>query len=226
MACLHNGFPHIGGVHSILGSHDQCGDRHDGNQDGRGTHRYYIHRLGGRNNWHARAQCRALFAFQNCCLGLPMTFMGSETLQEQWWHVDEHHRFNWTLAQGDDIYASQMRSLVCSSNNLRTSSPAFVEERIKVVHEDARNTILGFVRWSDDDVFLCILHLSEAQWENGEYGLHTGWGSNREWGLALNSQAGIFGGWDGSGIDQVVSDGSGKIFLNIPKWSCLVYKLQ
>jgi 1,4-alpha-glucan branching enzyme len=121
------GFPNIGGVHSILGSHDQIGDRHDG-KDEHGSHRYYVDRLGGRKNWHARAQCRALFAFQNCCRGLPMTFMGSETLQEGWWHVDQHHRFNWGLAEGEDTWAVEMRRLVACSNKLRVSSPALVQD--------------------------------------------------------------------------------------------------
>lgn len=82
MASLHGGrFPNCGGVQSVLGSHDQIGDRQGGNQDGRGTHRYFVSRVGGRSNWHARAQTRAWFCFQNCMKGLPMTFMGSETLQ-------------------------------------------------------------------------------------------------------------------------------------------------
>ena len=34
-----HGFGNIGGVHSLLGSHDQIGDRHNGKQDGHGTHR-------------------------------------------------------------------------------------------------------------------------------------------------------------------------------------------
>lgn len=82
MATLHGRrFGSAGGVQSVLGSHDQIGDRNGGNQDGRGTHRYYVSRLGGRENWHARAQTRAWFCFQNCILGMPMTFQGTETLQ-------------------------------------------------------------------------------------------------------------------------------------------------
>ena len=58
-----------------------------------GTHRYYVSRLGGKGNWHARAreaqratfvslfpygrdaslrQMRAWFGFQNCCKGLAL----------------------------------------------------------------------------------------------------------------------------------------------------------
>ncbi|CAE8735058.1 unnamed protein product [Polarella glacialis] len=34
-----------------------------------------------------------------CCVA-NLCVAGSETLQEDWWHVDQHHRFNWDLAQG------------------------------------------------------------------------------------------------------------------------------
>ncbi|CAE8623228.1 unnamed protein product [Polarella glacialis] len=46
MVAPHN-FGNIGGVHSVLGSHDQIGDRHGGKQDGQGTHRYFVSRFGG-----------------------------------------------------------------------------------------------------------------------------------------------------------------------------------
>mmetsp|Transcript_129144 Transcript_129144/g.287833 ORF Transcript_129144/g.287833 Transcript_129144/m.287833 type:complete len:589 (-) Transcript_129144:15-1781(-) len=219
------GFPNIGGVHSVLGSHDQIGDRKDGNQDGHGTHRYYVSRLGGKGNWHARAQCRAWFAFQNCCRGLPMTFMGSETLQEGWWHVDQHHRFDWGLAEGEDIASVEMRRLVAASNILRVSCPGLVSEDMRFVHEDAGNCVLGFMRWSQDVVCLCIAHFGEAQWEHSDYGIETGWGVGKVWRLALNSQAGEFGGWEGSATQEATSDDSGKIMVNIPKWCCLVYRL-
>eukprot|EP00929_Paragymnodinium_shiwhaense_P063067 TRINITY_DN31530_c0_g1_i1.p1 TRINITY_DN31530_c0_g1~~TRINITY_DN31530_c0_g1_i1.p1 ORF type:complete len:635 (+),score=153.25 TRINITY_DN31530_c0_g1_i1:65-1906(+) len=224
MATLHGGrFKHIGGVHSALGSHDQIGDRHGGKQDG-GIHRYYVSRLGGRGNWHARAQCRAWFGFQNCCVGLPMTFMGTETLQDGWWHVEGHHRFNWDLA-GDEKLGAEMRKFVNASNKVRIGNPGLVGHEIRIQHEDPSNTILGFMRWSGAEACYCVLNLSESQWENREYGLNTGWGGDKTWKLALNSQAGEFGGWEGSATPEVTSTQDGKIFLNIPKWCCLVYKL-
>jgi len=152
-----------------------------------------------------------------------MTFMGSETLQENWWHVDPHHRFDWALAQGDDAHAAEMRQLVASSNRLRARCPALVGEDVRFVHEDACNTVLAFVRWTGDSAVLCILHLGEGQWENAEYGVSTGWGGGRAWRLLLNSQAADLGGWEGSGTPEVTADESGKISINVPKWACLVY---
>mmetsp|Transcript_31889 Transcript_31889/g.80855 ORF Transcript_31889/g.80855 Transcript_31889/m.80855 type:complete len:597 (+) Transcript_31889:91-1881(+) len=219
-----HGFPNIGGVHSVLGSHDQIGDRQDGNEDGK-SHRYYISRLGGKGNWHGRAQCRAWFAFQNCCRGLPMTFMGSETLQEGWWHVDQHHRFNWGLAEGDDVHSAEMRRLVTASNKLRVAAPGLIQDDVRFVHEDAGSAVLGFIRGSSpEEACLCILHLGEQQWENGGYGLNTGWGGGTSWRLALNSQAVEFGGFEGSAKHEVQADGGGKICISIPKWSCLIYR--
>eukprot|EP00405_Crypthecodinium_cohnii_P025699 CAMPEP_0206491230 /NCGR_PEP_ID=MMETSP0324_2-20121206/44794_1 /ASSEMBLY_ACC=CAM_ASM_000836 /TAXON_ID=2866 /ORGANISM="Crypthecodinium cohnii, Strain Seligo" /LENGTH=596 /DNA_ID=CAMNT_0053972225 /DNA_START=42 /DNA_END=1832 /DNA_ORIENTATION=+ len=225
MASPH-GFPTIGGVHSVLGSHDQIGDRHNGNQDGHGTHRYYVSRLGGRGNWHGRAQCRAWFAFQNCARGLPMIFMGTENLQEDWWHVTPHHRFNWGLAEGDDAYAAEMRALVTASNTVRVNVEAMTQDEIKFVHEDAGSCVLGFLRGAGSGVCLCIAHFGEQQWENGEYGLHTGCGEGKTWKLILNSQAKEFGGWEGSAKESLQADGGGKIFCSIPKWSCLIYQMQ
>lgn len=219
-----HGFPNIGGVHSVLGSHDQIGDRHDGKSDGHGTHRYYVSRLGGRGNWHARAQCRAWYAFQNCFRGLPMTFMGSETLQEDWWHVDHHHRFNWGLAEGPDIHAAEMRLLVTASNKLRVARRGLTVDEFKFVHEDGSNTVLAFLRGaSAEEACLCILHLGEAQWGGSDYGINTGWGGGVVWRLALNTQAGEFGGWDASATTEATADGSGKIHISVPKWSCLIY---
>lgn len=224
MVSLYRGFPTAcSGVNSVLGSHDQIGDRHDGKDDG-GKHRYYISRLGGRENWHGRAQCRAWFAFQNCCRGIPMTFMGTETLQNDWWHVDDHHRMNWGIVDGGDAHAAGMMQLVTASNKLRTTSPALHGDETKFVHEDGNNTVLGFVRHSGDEALLCIMHLAESQWEKNDYGINTGWGGGRKWQLCLNSQAASFGGWEGSATQEVVADNEGKIHISIPKWSLLIFK--
>ncbi|CAE7483754.1 treZ [Symbiodinium natans] len=218
-----HGFGNIGGVHSLLGSHDQIGDRHNGKQDGHGTHRYYVSRLGGKGNWHARAQCRAWFGFQNCCKGLPMTFMGTENLQEDWWHVDKHHRLNWGLLEGGDPHTAEMRAFVTASNKLRLSCEPLTRDEVKFVHEDGGSTVLAFMRWTQETAALCIVHLAESQWESDGYGVSTGWGGGRTWKLALNSQAKEFGGWDGSATPEAKADDSGKIMVNIPKWSMLVY---
>lgn len=89
--------------------------------------------------------------------------------------------------------------------------------------KDGNNTILAFMRWSQEVAALCIAHLGEQQWESDSYGINTGWGGGRVWKLALSSQAQEFGGWEGSSTPEAKADESGKIMINIPKWSMLVY---
>jgi len=91
-----------------------------------------------------------------------MTFMGTETLQEDWWHVDQHHRFNWGLAESDDAFTAEMRALVAASNKLRLSCAAMTSDKLKFVHEDPNNTVLGFVRWTEESAVLCIAILEKA----------------------------------------------------------------
>ncbi|MGA1870859.1 MAG: alpha-amylase family glycosyl hydrolase [bacterium] len=233
---MHWGFPSsCSGVNSVLGSHDQCGDRHNGREDN-GIHRYYISRLGGRNNWHARAQIRMWYALQAMSRGLPMIFMGTETLQEEWWHVDEGHRFNWWFVDEHDLFATQMMRCVKDANSLRLGSCAFTSENIRFVHEDAEHTVLAWIRWADehdprkrrdkDEVYLCVANIGERQWERSDYGLHTGWGAGRVWKQIFNSQAEVYGGWDGSApIGEFSSDHEERIWINLPKWSLLVFQL-
>lgn len=140
--------------------------------------------------------------------------------------MDDHHRFQWQLTKGEDSHAAEMMRLVTASNFLRRSSKAFAFDELRIVHEDADHTVMGFMRWVGQDAFLCVIHLSEAQWENGRYCVQTGWGGSRKWKLALNSQAKKFGGWDGSGTEEVVSDDNGGIHVRLPKWACVVYRAE
>lgn len=222
------GFPDSGSViNSVLGSHDQCGDRYDGQQDG-GCHRYYIARLGGRHNWHGRAQVRMWYAIQGLSRGLPMLFMGSETLQDGWWHLDEGHRFAWRLLDEGDSLTAEMVACVGAVNRLRSANAALRSEQLRVVHEDCNHPVLGWLRYTEnkEEVLLCVANLSEAQWLGQEYGLATGWGGGRSWRQVFNSQAPAFGGWAETATPGTVGSGDdGCIHINLPKWSVLVFTL-
>ena len=237
LLAMHSGFPQsYCGINSVLGSHDQCGDRHHGHEDG-GIHRYYLARLGGRDNWHARAQVRMWYAVQAMACGLPMIFMGTETLQDEWWHVDEHHRFNWGLVERDDQITHQMMQCVKDANVLRLGSCALTSNNIRFVHENPEHTILAWIRWADPDdprilsgqeeVILCVVNMSESQWDSSTYAVHTGWGAYRRWTPCFNSQAEIYGGWAKSGTtESLTSDDSEKLWIAVPKWSLQVFKLD
>ena len=58
-----------------------------------------------------------------------MTFMGTENLQEDWWHVDKHHRLNWGLLEGGDPHTAEMRAFVTASNKLRLSCDLLLVSR-------------------------------------------------------------------------------------------------
>lgn len=237
MVDMHRGFPRsCSGINSVLGSHDQCGDRHGGSEDG-GIHRYYVARLGGRQKWHARAQARMWYALQAMSRGLPMIFMGTETLQDGWWHVDEHHRFNWSLVTNGDPFASQTMKCVKDANALRLASCALTSENVRFVHEDHAHTIIAWVRWADpgdprkkserEEAYLCVANISENQWENDDYAVHTGWEAGRRWMPVFNSQAEIYGGWAGSGPQgNRCSDEAEQLWMCLPKWSVLVFRLE
>ena len=112
---------------------------------------------------------------------------------------------------------------MAASNKLRTSCEVLTRDEVKFVHEDGNNTILAFMRWSQDLAALCVAHFGEQQWENDSYGINTGWGGGRTWKLALSSQSKEFGGWEGSSTPEAKADDGGKIMINIPKWSMMVY---
>jgi hypothetical protein len=90
------------GVNSILGSHDQIGCRKNGGRDEEGRlHRqelgnyfsllfcrYFIDRVGGRDNWHGRAMVRMWYSASAFARSLPMMFMGTETLQGRYEAAD------------------------------------------------------------------------------------------------------------------------------------------
>lgn len=224
---MHPGFPRsASGVNSLLGSHDQCGDRHDGRDEG-GSHRYFVSRLGGRDNWHARAQLRMWAALQAFSRGLPMIFMGTETLQDGWWHVDDAHRFDWGLVDGGDRFTIETLRCLRDMHTLRRERPALTGERLRFVHGDPHDTVLGWVRWTEDEdreALLCVANLSERQWERGDYLLQTGWGPGERWGCVFNSQAEAYGGWAGSGpVGELESDDEGRLPLTLPKWSVLAF---
>ncbi|PHJ25713.1 alpha catalytic domain-containing protein [Cystoisospora suis] len=98
-------------INSVLGSHDQAGNKQGGRTDGRAG-RYFVDLFGGRNNWHSRSQCRMWYSLQAMSRGLPMLFMGTETHQDQWWNVDPPHMMDWHLVQTRDVLAQQMTKLV------------------------------------------------------------------------------------------------------------------
>eukprot|EP00743_Colponemidia_sp_Colp-15_P010547 GILK01011628.1.p1 GENE.GILK01011628.1~~GILK01011628.1.p1 ORF type:complete len:599 (-),score=53.26 GILK01011628.1:113-1879(-) len=223
MLSSHRGFKRsFEAISSILGSHDQVGDKQHGNAEG-GCHRYLVSLFGGRKNWHAKAFCRFLYGIMSCGRPLPMLFMGTETLQDGWWNTDFHHTFDWNLAS--DETGRQMIDLITDANHMRAAHSALKSDHVEFVHEDRGNAVIGCLRVAENSVLLVVINASEAQWEGHvKYGINCNHGPGTRFKQLFNSQAGKYGGWDASWTGDVDAQADGKLFINLPKWSVTVFQ--
>jgi 1,4-alpha-glucan branching enzyme len=213
-------------VRYYLGSHDQIRDTKSGAEY---DHRYPVEKLGGRDDWHARAQCRMGWVLAVTAPGIPMLFMGCEGhLPGYWWptldanshHAD--HRMDWSKV-GDPIGAPMQR-LVQDANQMRWRHPALRSHSLDVSHRDRHNNVFAFRRWNDQgDVVLTVVNLSNSDWQSG-YAVRTGVGGG--WHEIFNSQAPLYGGYEdsGNGPDALWSDGGGYVHIRLPKWSVLCFR--
>jgi 1,4-alpha-glucan branching enzyme len=236
-----DGFSHAWNlVKYTLGSHDDVGDDKNGNaKDGLtnwdARHRYLVDQYGGRHNWHARAKCRVAWALNIAMPGTPMIFMGSEchmgspTVGWGYWHDGEDnngdHRFDWAIA-GDSL-GIEMRRLVSAVNHIRWENLALRSDTLIIIHEDHHNQVLAFKRWQEGNVVLTIVNLGETNFEHQSYGVSTDNQPGR-WTQLLCTQDADFGGWDGAGnaYYQPQTQSDGRIYINLPKWSAVMFRLQ
>jgi 1,4-alpha-glucan branching enzyme len=225
-------------VKYTLGSHDDVGDQENGDAEHGLTnwdtrHRYFVDQLGGREDWGARAKCRLAWALNVAMPGTPMIFMGSECHMASphvtwgYWHdgADAHgdHRFNWSIA-GDPI-GMEMRRLVAACNAVRWQNPALRADSLTIPHEDYTNQVLGFLRQLYDNIVLVIVNLSEQNFTGYSYGVRTG-GHNGQWTQILCTQDAAFGGWDGAGnaFYEPWTQSDGHLYINLPKWSVVMFR--
>ncbi len=217
-------------VRYLLGSHDQIADSDSGNQH---ENRYFVELFGGRDNWYARAKARLGWALNVAIPGTPMLFMGSECHHWGYWWPNpdrnpatSEHRFNWAIA-GDPIGAP-MQHLVRDVNSLRWNNPALRSSTLQFIHEDPTNTVLAFKRWHEfGNIVMVVVNLSDRQWQNCDYGIHMG-GEIGQWEEIFNSQAPQYDGWNDSGNYgyNLRVQGDGKLYINLPKWSVLMFTKQ
>jgi len=209
-----------------LGSHDECGDNEQGDKDGK-SHRHFVQRFGGRENWHARAKARMAWALNVAIKGTPMLFMGSECHLDGYWHdgtdPNGDHRFDWSIA-GDWI-GMGMRSLVQAANQTRWTHPALRNGGLEVTHRDPSG-VIAFKRWNNDgDGVLIVVNASDTSYTGTSYGVATGQAGR--WQQILCSQDAWFGGWDGAGnaFYEPWTQGDGRVYINVPQWSVTMFHL-
>ncbi|KAF8819808.1 alpha amylase, catalytic domain-containing protein [Cardiosporidium cionae] len=228
MISLHDGFSFSHQcIKSILGSHDQAGNRRNGETDGK-ANLYLVELLGGRQNWHARAQCRMWYALQAMSRGIPMLFMGSELHQDKWWNVEASRCMKWSLIEDKDMSTLHMMQMVRDIHKLRRSYSEFTDETeaVEFFHIDERNCVIGFKRGNR---FLIVLNCGENQWDRNEYCLRSGW-KDGEIKQCFNSQDELYGGWkeswtfpSSSPPFYLTPEMGGILSLTLPKWSLTVF---
>jgi 1,4-alpha-glucan branching enzyme len=215
-------------IRYLLGSHDRIADSQSGKQP---ENRYFVELCGGRDNWYARSKARLGWALNVAMPGTPMLFMGSECHHWGYWWPNpdgnlatSEHRFDWAIA-GDSIGIS-MRNLVKDINWVRWHNPALRSDTLQFIHEDLTNTVLAFKRWHEGgNIVVVVVNLSDRQWQDYDYRIHMG-GETGQWSEIFNSQSPQYDGWNDSGNYgsnlQVHPDG--KLFINLPKWSVLIFR--
>ncbi len=227
-------------VKYTMGSHDDIGDQNNGNAEHGLTnwdsrHRYLVDQFGGRENWFARSKCRLAWALNVTMPGTPMIFMGSECHMASpfvswgYWHDGRDnngcHRFNWDAAE--DVIGKDMRRLVSVVNDIRWKNLALRSESLIITHEDNLNCVIGFKRWSDDNLVLVVVNMSDINFKYHSYGVPTG-SQYGQWTQILCTQDAAFGGWDGAGnaYYEPWTQEDGKIYINLPQWSVVVFRLK
>jgi 1,4-alpha-glucan branching enzyme len=225
-------------VNYTMGSHDDIGDQEEGNAEHGldswdSRHRYFVDQLGGREDWLARAKCRLAWALNIAMPGTPMLFMGSEchmaspAVSWGYWHdgTDSHgdHRFNWEVA--GDPAGIEMRKLVRASNTIRWENPALRADSLTIPHEDHTNQVIAFTRRFYDNSVLVVVTLSGQNFANHSYGVQTG-GIAGRWTQVLCTQDSEFGGWDGAGnaFYEPWTQSDGRISINLPQWSVVIFR--
>jgi hypothetical protein len=206
-----------------MGSHDQCGNL----DNGRGDKRHFVERFGGRGNRYARAKARMAWAIGVASKGTPMLFMGSECHLDGYWHdgpdLNGDHRFDWSIA-GDPIGMS-MRRLVQAANQTRWNHLALRNGGLEVTHRDPSG-VIAFKRWNNNgDVVLVVVNASDTSHTGTSYGVATGQAGR--WQQILCSQDAWFGGWDGAGnaFYDAWTQADGRIYINVPQWSVVMFRL-
>jgi 1,4-alpha-glucan branching enzyme len=111
-------------------------------------------------------------------------------------------------------------------NSWTANHPALRNGFFEITHEDYSNNILAFKRWNNEgDVLLVVINAGDNTFTDHSYGLNTR--QNGQWQQILCSQDSEFGGWHGAGnayYDPYNHDDN-RIYINIPQWSVLVFRL-
>jgi 1,4-alpha-glucan branching enzyme len=86
--------------------------------------------------------------------------------------------------------------------------------------------VIGFKRWDGGNLVLTIVNLGGTNFTNRSYGVAAD--AQGQWTQVFCSQDAAFGGWRGAcnAYYEPWTQGDGRIYINLPKYSVLVFKLK
>ena len=133
------------------------------------------------------------------------------------------HRIDWDK-MGDPTGAPMQR-LVRDINNLRWQHPALRSPAGNLTHVDPQGQVVAFKRYTlDGDLLLVVVNVSDKQWAFHDYGVWMA-GESGSWAEVFNSQAPDYGGLDTTGnFAEQLTVSNSKLFMNVPRWSVLVFQ--
>ncbi len=199
-----------------------------GHDETRNGNQYLISEFGGRNNWEARAKRRLISALQFFIPGIPMIWQGEEFLQDGHFHDHYDQAVNWQYQT--DHWGSQMQKMYQDASAIRNAFTALRYGDLFWAHDRDPNGVLAFRRKDpvNGQTLLVVINVGGTDWlSNHSYGINTG-GIKGQWVQVFCSQDAAYGGWDGAGnaYYQPWTQEDGKIYINLPKWSVVVFQLK
>jgi 1,4-alpha-glucan branching enzyme len=210
-------------VSYLTGSHDQI---YSGQGD---TGLYFTQRFGGRTNGWALAKARLAWALNATLPATPMLFMGTEGHIDGSWNpvVGPWGDLRLDWAKIGDPTGAPMQQLVRDINGLRWAHSALRTSLGFITHSDPQNQVIAFKRYDlSGDVLLVVVNPGDGVWAANQYGVSLA-GDGGTWLEIFNSQAPVYGGIDTVGNYQMYLEASnGKIWINLPSWSVLIFARQ
>ncbi|MBF0437100.1 MAG: alpha amylase C-terminal domain-containing protein [Magnetococcales bacterium] len=187
---------------------------------------YLVGEFGGRDSWASRAKARALGALTFFIPGIPMIWQGEELLQQG--HFANERDLNCAMDWGLEweSHGSATHSMYRDAIAIRRNFTALRYGDLAWPHPQDGNGVLAFRRRDcvNGQEMLVVVNLGGANWsESHGYGVATG--SHGQWRQVFCSQDASYGGWDhaGNAFYEPWTQGDGRIYVNMPKYSVMVF---
>ena len=182
------------------------------------------------DEWQKRANLRLLYAWQYAHPGKKLLFMGGEF--GQWNEWDSQSMLDWSLASAPGHQGLQ--HLLADLNQLYRQRPALYQRDFSVEGfqwidcEDRDQSILSFIRWSDDEHVVCVFNFTPVP----RHGNRIGVPENGDYGEILNTDSDHYGGSNQGNAGVLHADPEGRnglpasVALTLPPLSALMLKKQ